>query len=104
MTRTKEELYTTGAYKLRILIAPVADTKDISEDIQLEARRFWVEMAHPELDVNIPYCGPFIRLSETPIDYRKRAPLIGEHNKEIYGGELGLSDAELRSLKEKGII
>jgi benzylsuccinate CoA-transferase BbsE subunit len=104
MTRTKEELYNTGAYKLRILIAPVADTKDISEDIQLEARRFWVEMAHPELDGNIPYCGPFIQLSETPIDYRKRAPLIGEHNKEIYGGELGLSDAELRSLKEKGII
>jgi len=104
MTKTKAELYNNGAYERQILIAPVANTKDISEDIQLKARNFWVEMPHPELDRNIPYCGPFIQLSETPITYRRRAPLIGEHNKEIYGGELGLSDAELQSLKEKGVI
>lgn len=104
MTKTKEELYLKGAYERAMLIAPVANTRDISEDIQLKARNFWVEMYHPELGRNIPYCGPFIRLSETPIQYRRRAPLIGEHNQEIYGGELGLKDAELKALKEKGVI
>ncbi|MFA5309721.1 MAG: CoA transferase [Dehalococcoidales bacterium] len=104
MTRTKEELYLVGAYERAILIAPVADTKDISEDIQLKARNFWVEMSHPELGRDIPYCGPFICLSETPIQYRRRAPLTGEHNKEIYGGELGMTDAELESLNLKGVI
>jgi crotonobetainyl-CoA:carnitine CoA-transferase CaiB-like acyl-CoA transferase len=104
MTRTKEELYLIGAYQKQILIAPVANTKDISEDIQLKARNFWVEMYHPELGRDIPYCGPFIQLSETPITYRRRAPLTGEHNKEIYGGELGLKDTELKSLSNKGII
>lgn len=104
MTKTKEELYLKGAYERAMLIAPVANTKDISEDIQLSARHFWVEMPHPELGRDIPYCGPFIQLSETPIQYMRRAPMIGEHNKEIYGGELGLSDAELKTLKNKGVI
>jgi crotonobetainyl-CoA:carnitine CoA-transferase CaiB-like acyl-CoA transferase len=103
MTKTKEELYLKGAYERAMLIAPVANTKDISEDIQLKARHFWVEMPHPELGRDIPYCGPFIQLSETPIQYRRRAPLTGEHNKEIYG-ELGLKDAELKTLKNKGVI
>ena len=103
-TKTKEELYLKGAYERNILIAPVANTKDISEDIQLKARSFWVEMEHPEFGRKLPYCGPFVKLSETPILYRRRAPMIGEHNKEIYGGELGLKDAELKTMKDKGII
>ncbi len=104
MTKTKEELYNRGAFEYTILIAPVSTTKDITEDIQLAARDFWVEIPHPELGRNIPYCGPFIKLSETPIKYRRRAPLIGEHNKEILGGELGITDAELASLHSKGVI
>ena len=35
---------------------------------------------------------------------RRRAPLIGEHNREIYCGELGLSEEELEMLKEVGVI
>jgi len=104
MTKTKEELYRIGAYEKQMLIAPVANTKDISEDVQLKARNFWVEMSHPELGRNIPYCGPFIQLSESPITYRQRAPLTGEHNREIYCGELGLSETELQSLHDKGVI
>ena len=104
LTKTKEELYLTGAYQKGIYVAPVANTKDISEDIQLKARHFWVEMPHPELGRDIPYCGPFIQLSETPIQYQRRAPLIGEHNKEILGGELGLTDGELKKLKDKKVI
>jgi benzylsuccinate CoA-transferase BbsE subunit len=104
LTKTKEELYLIGAFERAMLIAPVSNTRDISEDIQLKARHFWVELPHPELGRDIPYCGPFIQLSETPIEYRRRAPLIGEHNKEIYGGEFGLSDTQLKSFSSKGII
>jgi crotonobetainyl-CoA:carnitine CoA-transferase CaiB-like acyl-CoA transferase len=35
---------------------------------------------------------------------RRRAPLIGEHNEEIYKKELGLSAEELMVLKQSGII
>jgi crotonobetainyl-CoA:carnitine CoA-transferase CaiB-like acyl-CoA transferase len=101
---TKDELYRVGAFEKQILIAPVSNARDITEDIQLEARHYWEQLAHPELGRDIPYCGPFIRLSETPITYRRRAPLTGEHNREIYGGELGLTDAELAALGASGII
>jgi crotonobetainyl-CoA:carnitine CoA-transferase CaiB-like acyl-CoA transferase len=43
-------------------------------------------------------------MSETPIQLKNRAPLIGEHNTEIYVKELGLKEAELKSLKDKGVI
>lgn len=105
LTKTKQELYEIGAfgkYK-QILIAPVASTKDISEDVQLSARNYWVKMAHPELETFLPYCGPFIHMSESPIQFQKRAPLIGEHNREIYE-EIGINEANLKALKEKGVI
>jgi len=101
---TKDELYRVGAIEKKILLAPVSSTKDITEDIQLKARHFWISLPHPELGVDIEYCGPFIGLSETPITYRRRAPLIGEHNREIYMGELGITEQDLKSLYENKII
>jgi benzylsuccinate CoA-transferase BbsE subunit len=105
LTKTKHELYEIGAfgkYK-QMLVAPVASTKDISEDVQLAARKYWVKLEHPELKTELTYCGPFIHMSESPIQFTRRAPLIGEHNQEIYQ-ELGLTDADLRTLKDKGVI
>jgi benzylsuccinate CoA-transferase BbsE subunit len=104
LTKTKNELYIEGSIKRGILLAPVNNTKDISEDLQLEARVFWREMEHPELNATLAYCGPFIKMSGTPIEYKRRAPLIGEHNKEIYIGELGISEEKLNFLKNKRII
>jgi formyl-CoA transferase len=43
-------------------------------------------------------------MSENPLNYRLRAPLIGEHNQEIFSGELGISEKQLKTLKEKGVI
>lgn len=106
LTKTKAELYEIGAfgkYK-QMLVAPVSSTKDISEDVQLKARNFWVNVPHSELKESVPYCGPYIGMSETPLALKKRAPLIGEHNKDIFVGELGLKETDLKSLKDKGII
>jgi crotonobetainyl-CoA:carnitine CoA-transferase CaiB-like acyl-CoA transferase len=104
LTKKKDVLYSVGAFDKRILIAPVSSTKDITEDVQLKARNYWVKLAHPELNAEIPYCGPFIRMSASPIEYKKRAPLIGEHNREIYTGELGVGEEQLQDLRSKGII
>jgi benzylsuccinate CoA-transferase BbsE subunit len=104
MTKTKAELYEEGAIKRQIMIAPVSTTKDIAEDIQLEARDYWVKLLHSGIDEALTYCGPFIRFSESPIKYNRCAPLIGEHNELIYGNELGLSKESLSSLKKQGVI
>jgi len=100
---TKEELY-SEALKRGIMLCPVNTSKDIFINAQLKDREFWVDINHPELSTDIKYPGAFARLSETPLTIRRRAPLIGEHNLEIYQGELGLSDSEVNDLLHAGVI
>jgi crotonobetainyl-CoA:carnitine CoA-transferase CaiB-like acyl-CoA transferase len=69
---------------------------------QLEARGFYKVLEHPFTGAN-RYSGlPFVGLADdkpaTP------PPTLGQHNREVLQGELGLSDEELRELEEKGII
>jgi len=103
MKHTKKELY-EGAIKRSIMIYPIYSPKEILEDRQLEARQFWVEVEHPELGATLLYPGPFIRFSQTPCQVSRRAPLIGEHNLEIYEQELGIAREELVMLKQAGVI
>ncbi len=103
MKHTKAELY-AEALKHNIQLYPVATTKDITENIQLEDRKFWVKVKHPELGTDLSYPGPWIKTSDAPIKITRRAPLMGEHNREIYGGELGISKEELTILKQTKVI
>jgi len=100
---TKEEAY-EQALKRGIMLCPVNTSKDITENAQLKDRQFWVDINHPELSTSIRYPGAFAKLSETPICIKRRAPLIGEHDFEIYQNELGLSSSELENLQRTGVI
>jgi len=103
MSHTKAELL-DGAVKRRVMLYPVATTKDMLESIQLAARGFWVEVEHPELGTSISYPGSFANASEAPPRISRRAPLIGEHNEEVYGQELAISKEELLILGQAGVI
>ena len=103
MTRTKQELFDEAVRRV-ISLFPVRTAKEIVESVQLEARNFWVPLHHEPLDTTILYPGPFALSSETPITLRRRAPLIGEHNREIYADELGLTPEELITLHGEGVI
>ena len=83
LTKTKAELF-QRAFTDRILIAPCNNVQDILEDPQLQARGFWTAVHHPTLDRTLTYPGAYIKLSETPIVYRRPAPAIGEHNNEVF--------------------
>lgn len=104
LTKAKAELYQEGAMKRRILLAPLFDTKDISEDIQLQFRKYWVKVAHPELGELLTYCGPFVGMSETPIVYQRRSPLIGEHNDEVYGKKSNVSKKKAKRLAQGALV
>jgi len=103
MTKTKEELY-EGAVKRGIMLAPCATTEDIYRNRHLEARGFWQAIEHPELGDTLRYPGAPVRPSEASWRIRCRAPRIGEHNEEVYRGELGLSEREMVALQADGII
>ena len=84
LTKSKSELF-QRAFTDRILLAPCNSVQDILDDPQLEARGFWTQVHHPALDRALTYPGAYIKLSETPIVYRRPAPAIGEHNDELFG-------------------
>jgi len=99
----KDELYEEGG-KRHIMLYPVHTPHEMLESKQLAARDFWVQIEHDELNDSITYPGAFAIGSEKLCAVGKRAPLIGEHNEEIYVRELGLSQEDLISLTERGVI
>lgn len=103
MTHTKAELHEEAA-KRGLLIYPVSTTKDILGNKQLKARNFWREVEHRELGVSITYPGPPFKSTEDKWKISCRAPLIGEHNLEIYEKELGFSREELSILAQHNVI
>ncbi|MBW2061370.1 MAG: CoA transferase [Deltaproteobacteria bacterium] len=103
MTHTKVELM-AGAIKYRIMLYPISSALDLSESPQLAARGFWTEVEHPELGTTIKYPGKWANNSETPPVIARRAPLIGEHNQEIFEKELGISKESLEKLRQAGVI
>jgi crotonobetainyl-CoA:carnitine CoA-transferase CaiB-like acyl-CoA transferase len=92
------------AVKRRIMGYPVSSSKDIMENPQLKAREVWQKVEHPELGRTITYPGSWAKFSEASLGIRRRAPLIGEHNREIFVNELGMSDNDLVLLKQGNII
>jgi len=100
---TKAELR-REAVKRDIMLFPVSTTKDLLNDEQLQARDFWVNVEHPELSAYITYPGAPFKSTLAPWRISRRAPLIGEHNTEMYEEELGLTKEEVRLLKEQGVI
>ena len=75
---------------------------DIMGDPHLQDRDFFKRVEHPELGVAFIYPGPAAIFNGSPWRISRRAPLIGEHNGEVYCGELGMSRERLNVLAEAG--
>ena len=103
LAHTKAELL-EGAVKRHVMLFPLNTAADILDSPQLASRGFFTELEHPELGTTIPYPGAFGKFSEVSPGVSHRAPLIGEHNREVYEQELGLSREELLTLKQAGVI
>jgi succinyl-CoA---D-citramalate CoA-transferase len=87
-----------------VICGPIYTIADIFEDPQFRARDMLLEHEDPEFG---EYLGPGIvpKFSETPCQVRWSAPWEeGSHNRDVYGGMLGLSDDELAGLKEEGVL
>ena len=102
-SKSKWDVYQEGQNR-RLLIGIVSTPEDLVRNPQLNFRRYYREVHHPELADTLRYPGPPYVLSETPAALHHRPPLIGEHNKEVYCGELGLSRQELEALHAAGAV
>ena len=104
LSHTKAEL-SKGSVERRIVLFPVAKPADIRNHPQLEARDYFQKLPHPELETSVTYPGAFVKVvGEELVGLRRRPPLIGEHNREIYQEELSMTPEELTALKEGLVI
>jgi benzylsuccinate CoA-transferase BbsE subunit len=100
--RTKTELYHAGQ-RHHVPLAPVSSPRDILASRQLEHRRYFVDVAHPESDRPLRMPGAPYRLSRTPWRITRPAPRVGEHNVEVFAG-IGVEAAQLGQLYAARII
>jgi crotonobetainyl-CoA:carnitine CoA-transferase CaiB-like acyl-CoA transferase len=102
-TKGAWEMYQEGQ-KRRLLWGLVSTPRDIAENPQLKFRKWLTDVKHPETGETLAYPGPPYRLSETPWAIRMRPPLVGEHNSEVFGKELGVSEDDWRKLEAEGVV
>jgi len=84
--------------KNEIPCGPINDYAQVFADAQVRAREMAVDVEHPVLG-RIRSLGSPIKLSATPTDPRRRAPLLGEHTREVLR-EAGFSDEDISVLTQ----
>ena len=87
----------------RVPCGPLNTPDRLLEDPQLEARGFFVEVDHPRAGT-LTYPGAPFMMTRTPWGAQRPAPLLGEHNIEIYCDRLGYSRGDLVRLRSVGAI
>ena len=82
---------------------PINDLAQVFSDPQVQARGLAIEMPHA-LGGSVAQVASPIRLSETPVEYRRTPPLLGEHTQEVLQNILGLKAEEVLVLREAGVL
>ena len=81
---------------------PIYDYQQVFEDPHTIERRMVEEYEHPEAGT-VKVLGIPVKLTSTPGSIRLPAPLIGEHNAEVFR-EIGLEDEQLQQLRRQDVI
>lgn len=91
-----------AAQELRVPFTEVMAPDEVLAEEHYHARGFWAEVDHPEAG-RLRYPGPPTRLTATPWQSR-RAPLLGEHNAEVYRDRLHLTGRHAAILRAAAVL
>ena len=89
---------------MKIGCGPINTLEQVFADPQVQARGTVVHMPHAATPDGVRVIANPVRLSETPVDYRRPPPVLGQDTDEVLGERLGLSAARLAELRGKGVI
>ncbi len=98
-----EEVYRRGQ-ALHLPWGIVRRPEENLDDPHWDDRQFWwlgEVPCHPE---PVRYPGAPYRFEKSPVRLRRRPPLLGEHNTEVYVGDLGLAQSSVEDLARRGVI
>lgn len=101
MERTRKEIW-EACQKANILSGPIFHSEDLLNDPHYRERGYWQEIEHPEVG-QLLYPGAPYRSEIMPWKVKRPAPLLGQHNEEVYGA-LGYSKEDLLRLQKEGVI
>jgi crotonobetainyl-CoA:carnitine CoA-transferase CaiB-like acyl-CoA transferase len=83
--------------------APICSAEQVFNSPQTAAREFYVEIDHPVAGPMM-YPGLPYKLSDGMPQNNSGAPMLGEHNEEIYCGRLGYTQQQVRDWAATGVI
>jgi len=83
--------------------APVLAISELFTDPQLAHRGMWPSVRHPAIG-DMRVMAPPFRLSATPSVQERPGPIFGADNDHVFGGLLGLTSEERRSLEADGVF
>jgi crotonobetainyl-CoA:carnitine CoA-transferase CaiB-like acyl-CoA transferase len=98
----RAELFAAGQ-KLGVPVTPVNTPGEYMKSEAAQSRDFFTDLEHPVLG-RYPYAAPPYKLSTTPARKERPAPLLGQHNEEIYCGELSLTREDLWAMRARRVI
>ncbi len=102
LQKGREELFYDGqAWRIPFCMIPTVD--ELLELPQHKERKYFIEVDYPKTGKVTQPGAPF-KMSETPWQIKRSAPLLGEHNEEVYLEYLGYGKEDLIRLVEGGII
>lgn len=87
-----------------VACAPVRPPEELISDPHCIERQDFVEVEHPELGKTFVYPRAPRHQTETPWRWGPRAPMVGEHNGEVYGTILGMSEEQLADYRSQGVL
>ncbi len=82
---------------------PINDVAAVFDDPQVRHRGMRIEAPHP-VGGTVPMVASPIRLSGTPVREGAGTPTLGQHTREVLREVLGMDDAEMGALREKGVV
>ncbi len=92
LLHTKADMLDRGL-RDNVTIAPINTVEDLTKFHQLEERGYWLMAPLPD-GTDTAVAGILAQLSETPLDVKRWAPKLGQHNHEILIEMLGMSEAQ----------
>ena len=102
LQQSKEDIHHRGAAK-GFAVGSVYSAEEVMNYRQYQARDYFVAVDHPEAGA-FRYAGWPYKMSGSPPEVRRPAPLLGQHNQEVLCGLLGYSEGELDELRRSGAV
>lgn len=102
LTATADE-WVTAIHAVKVPVGAINNIAQALEEPQIQARCMLVNMPHP-LNPQFSMVGSPIKLSASPVEYQRPAPMLGQDTDAVLRERLGLSDEQLAGLKALGII